>query len=85
MLSSTLPYRQCDLVVLCLYELDVHVHMSDVLFDGSAGSSDGDEAGLDVDGDAVGHDELLCLQDVPHLGGDFCQRTIRRIEETSID
>jgi hypothetical protein len=70
MLSSSLPDRKRDLVILALDELDVHVHMSDVFRELAARALDGNQARLDFELHALGDGELLCGQDVAHLKGE---------------
>ena len=67
MLAATLPYRKADFVVLALLEPNVHVDMTNILREGSAGALHGDETGLDIDGDSLWDIELFSLEDVPHL------------------
>ena len=67
MLAATLPYRKADFVVLALLEPNVHVDMTNILREGSAGALHGDETGLDADFNAGWNVELFGLEDVPHL------------------
>ena len=67
MLSTSLPYCKRDLIALALDQPDIHVDVTDILRQCSAGTSDSDEAGLDVDGDSLRNVELFGLEDVPHL------------------
>lgn len=66
-LAAALPYREGDLVGLALQQPDVHVDVADILVQGSAGTLDRDETGLDVDFNTLGNVELFGLEDVPHL------------------
>ena len=66
-LAATLPYREADLDVLALLEPDVHVNVTDILRQRSAGTLDGNEAGLDVHGDSFRDVEFFSLEDVTHL------------------
>ena len=67
MLAAALPHSKADLVVLSLLEPDVHVDMTDILRQRPAGALNGNEAGLDVDGDSLGDGEFFGLEDVAHL------------------
>lgn len=67
MLASTLPYSQSDFCGFALEEADVHVDMADVLCQDASGTSDGDEAGLDGDFNALRDVEFFGLEYVPHL------------------
>lgn len=68
MLASTLPYCESDCDGLDGFDdSDIHVNMSDVLLDGSPGSGDGDESGLDSNLDTLGDYEFFGLEDVAHL------------------
>ena len=68
MLTATLPYCKRNLVRLALLEPDVHVDVTDILRQLSAGTRYGDETGLDADFNAGWNVELFGLEDVPHLG-----------------
>ena len=67
MLAAALPHSEADLVVLSLLEPDVHVDMTDILRQRPAGALNGNEAGLDVNGDSLGDGEFFGLEDVAHL------------------
>lgn len=67
MLATALPDSKGDGVGLALVEADVHVNVADILGQRSAGPSDGDEARLDADLDALRDVQLFCLQHVAHL------------------
>ena len=67
MLAATLPDSEGDLVGLALEDPDVHVDVTDILRQRSAGALDGDDAGLDVDGNPLRNVEFFGLEDVPHL------------------
>ena len=67
MLAAALPHSEADLVVLSLLEPDVHVDVTDILRQRAAGALNGNEAGLDVDGDSLGDGEFFGLEDVAHL------------------
>lgn len=66
-LPATLPDRQGDLVRLALHQPDVDISVPQVLGEGSAGASNGDEAGLDGDFNTLRNVELFGLENVPHL------------------
>jgi hypothetical protein len=59
MLASALPNCKRDLVLLALDELDVHVHVSEIFYELSAWASDGDQARLDFERDALRDGQLL--------------------------
>jgi hypothetical protein len=65
-LATALPYSKSDFCSLSLDELDVHVDMADILLELAARALDGDDAGLDGDGNAFRHVQLFCLQNVAH-------------------
>lgn len=67
MLTATLPYCKRNLVRLALLEPDVHVDVTDILRQLSAGTRYGDETGLDVDSNPLRNVEFFGLEDVPHL------------------
>lgn len=50
------------------HDLDVHLNVANVLLEGTAGTGDGDLAGLDGDGNVGGDNEGLDRGDVLHLG-----------------
>lgn len=69
MLATTLPDSEGNDVLAVLghrLELDVHVDMSEVLGEGSSGTSDGNDPGLDNDGDSFGDGELFGGENVTH-------------------
>ena len=67
MLTAALPYCECHLVGLALLQPDVHVDVTDILRQRSTRALDGDDAGLDVDGNPLRDVEFFGLEDVPHL------------------
>jgi hypothetical protein len=67
--AASLPHSEGDLGLVALLELDVHVHVSDVLLELTAGALDSDLAGFDSNGDALRDFELLGLKNVLHLDG----------------
>ena len=67
MLAATLPYCERNLVRLALLEPDVHVDVTNILRQLSAGARDCNETGLDVDSNSLRNVELFGLEDVPHL------------------
>lgn len=67
MLAAPLPDGQRDLGGLALHQPDVDICVSQVLRKGTAGASDGNEAGLDGDFNAVRNLEFFGLENVPHL------------------
>ena len=66
-LAATLPDRQGDTVDLALHQPDVDICVSEVLRQGTTGTGDGDEAGLDGDFNALWDLEFFGLENVPHL------------------
>ena len=66
-LPATLPDRQGHLVDLALHQPDVDISVSEVLREGTTGALDSDEAGLDVDFNALRNVEFFGLENVPHL------------------
>ena len=69
MLPAALPDREGNTVDLALHQPDVNISVPEVLGEGAAGASDGDETGLDDNVNALGNLELFGLQNVPHLLG----------------
>ena len=67
MLPATLPDRQGDSVDLALHQPDIDIGVSEVLREGTTGTLNGDEAGLDGDFNAIWNIELFGLENVPHL------------------
>lgn len=67
MFPAALPHCQKDLRRLSLNHSDIHIDMSDILGQCSAGPSDGDLTRFDGDINAFGDFELFGFEDVPHL------------------
>lgn len=69
-LTASLPYGERD-KLLALDELgvqlDVHVDMSEVLLECTAGTGDGDKSGLDRHGNVVRYGEIFGRENVAHL------------------
>ena len=66
-LAATLPDCEGDFACLGGEDLDVHSDMSYVLLQSPSWSGDSDETGLDGNGDARRHVELLGLDNVSHF------------------
>jgi len=67
MFPTSLPDSQGNFCGLSLKDADVHIDVTDILREGSAGSSNRDQARLDRDFNTGRDFEFFCLEDVPHL------------------
>ena len=67
-LPAALPDGEDHTVGLAVDETDVDIGVPEVLGEGSAGTLDGDKAGLDGDVNTLRNVELFGLENVPHLG-----------------
>ena len=68
MLASTLPDSERDFVGrLALEQPNVHIDMTNVFCEGTAGTRDSDETRLNSNRDALRNVEFFSLEDVPHL------------------
>jgi hypothetical protein len=68
MFTTALPDLEKDLVAIAaLLDLNVHVHMANILCELSARALDGDETRLDRNGHSLRNVKLFGLEDIAHL------------------